>query len=141
MGKRVPGSMPGGRGPRGGAGGPGGMDMGKMLQQVQQMQAGMLAAQESLKDEVVEASSGGGMVKVTLSCDLEFKSIAIDPEAIDPEDAELLQDMVIAAVNEGLRAAQEKAGQAVGGAAGGLDALAGPGGLDALGLGGLGLGG
>jgi nucleoid-associated protein EbfC len=101
-------------------GGMGGMDMNKMLKQVQQMQAEMLEAQEKLKDEVVEASAGGGMVKVKMSGDLELRELKIDPEAIDPEDAEVLEDMVTAAINEALRAAQELAQSKLGGAAGGL---------------------
>jgi DNA-binding YbaB/EbfC family protein len=107
-------------------------NMQQMLKQVQKMQAEMMAAQEQLKDEVVEASAGGGMVTVKVSGDLDVKAIAIDPEAVDPEDVELLQDMVLAAVNEGLRAAQELASKKLGGITGGLG---GPGG----GLGGLGL--
>jgi DNA-binding YbaB/EbfC family protein len=78
----------------------------------------MVEAQEKLKDEVVEASAGGGMVKVKMSGDLRLLEIAIDPEAIDPEDPELLQDMVTAAVNEGIRAAQELATSKLGGIAG-----------------------
>ena len=96
-------------------------NMNKMLQQVQKMQQDMVAAQEQLKNETVEASAGGGMVKVVVSGDLEVKSIAIDPAAIDPEDPELLQDMVLAAVNEGLRSAQELAANKMGGLTGGLD--------------------
>jgi len=107
-------------------------NMQQMLKQVQKMQAEMVAAQEQLKDEVVEASAGGGMVTVKVSGDLDVKAIVIDPEAVDPEDVELLQDMVLAAVNEGLRAAQELASKKLGGITGGLG---GPGG----GLGGLGL--
>ncbi len=107
--------------------GPGGMDMNAMMKQVQQMQAEMVEAQEKLKDEVVEASAGGGMVKVKVSGDLRLLEIAIDPEAIDPTDAELLQDMVLAAVNEGIRSAQELATSKLGGIAGG-------GGLGGLGL-------
>jgi hypothetical protein len=100
-------------------------NMQQMLKQVQKMQAEMVAAQEALKDEVVEASAGGGMVTVKVSGDLDVKSIVIDPEAVDPEDVELLQDMVLAAVNEGLRAAQELASKKLGGITGGLG---GPGG-------------
>ena len=96
-------------------------NMNKMLQQVQKMQQDMVAAQEQLKDETVEASAGGGMVKVVVSGDLEVKSITIDAAAIDPEDPELLQDMVLAAVNEGLRSAQELAASKMGGLTGGLD--------------------
>ena len=67
----------------------------------------MVAAQEQLKNEEVEASAGGGMVTVKVSGDLVIKAITIAPEAIDPDDPELLQDMVLAATNEALRAAQE----------------------------------
>jgi DNA-binding YbaB/EbfC family protein len=85
------------------------------------MQQDMVAAQEQLKHETVEASAGGGMVKVVVSGDLEVKSITIAPDAIDPDDPELLQDMVLAAVNEGLRSAQELAADKMGGLTGGLD--------------------
>ena len=105
-------------------------NMQQMLQQVQKMQQDMLAAQEQLKQEEVEASAGGGMVTVKVSGDLVVKSITIDPEAIDPDDPELLQDMVTAACNEALRAAQELAAQRMGGLTGGLD-------LGSLGLPGL----
>jgi len=115
----------------GGPGGPGGMDMGAMMKQVQKMQADMLKAQEELKDVVVDASAGGGMIKVTMSGDLELRSVEIDPDAVDPEDVEMLQDMVMAAINEALRAAQEAANNKMGGVTGGA-------GLGGLG-GGLGL--
>ena len=100
-------------------GGPGGFDIQGLMKQAQQMQAEMLEAQEKLKDEVVEASAGGGMVKVKMGGDMTLREIVIDPEAIDPEDAEMLQEMVQAAVNEGLRAAQELASSKMGGIAGG----------------------
>jgi nucleoid-associated protein EbfC len=93
----------------------------KMLKQVQQMQVDMAKAQEQLKDEVVEASAGGGMVTVKISGNLEIKEIRIDPGAVDPEDVELLQDMVLAATNEALRSAQELANRKLGGLTGGLD--------------------
>jgi nucleoid-associated protein EbfC len=96
-------------------------NMQQMLKQVQKMQADMMAAQEQLKNEEVEASAGGGMVTVKVSGDLVVKSITIAPEAIDPDDAELLQDMVLAAVNEGLRAAQELQQSRLGGLTGGMD--------------------
>ncbi len=101
-------------------GGPGGFDIQGLMKQAQQMQAEMMEAQEKLKDEVVEASAGGGMVKVKVGGDMTLREIVIDPEAVDPEDAELLQEMVQAAVNEGLRAAQELAGSAMGGITGEL---------------------
>ncbi len=106
-------------------------NLNQMMRQVQQMQAEMAKAQEELKNEIVEASAGGGMVNVKVSGELELKELTIDPEAVDPEDVELLQDMVQAAVNEGLRAAQEVAATKMGAATGGLG---GAGGLGGLGL-------
>jgi nucleoid-associated protein EbfC len=110
-------------------GGPGGFDMNALMKQAQQMQNEMMQAQEKLKDEVVEASAGGGMVKVKMSGGMELREISIDPEAIDPEEAELLSDMVQAAVNEALRAAQELAASKMGGITGGLGGAGGMGGL------------
>ncbi len=81
-----------------------------MMKQVQQAQEKMAQVQEELKNETVEASTGGGMVRVVMSCDLSLRSIHIDPAAVDPDDIELLEDMITAAVNEALRAAQELAG-------------------------------
>jgi DNA-binding YbaB/EbfC family protein len=106
-----------------------GPNLNQLLKQAQQMQAEMAKAQEQLKDETVEASAGGGMVKVTMTGDLQLREITISPEAIDPEDPELLQDMVTAAVNEALRSAQELAASRMGGITGGLG---GPGGLPGL---------
>jgi nucleoid-associated protein EbfC len=94
------------------------MDLNAMMKQVQQMQSEMVEAQEKLKDELVDASAGGGMVKVKMTGDLRLLEIAIDPEAIDPDEAELLQDMVLAAVNEAIRSAQELATSKLGGIAG-----------------------
>lgn len=110
-------------------GGPGGFDVNALMKQAQQMQAQMMEAQEALKDEVVEASAGGGMVKVKMGGDMTLREISIDPEAIDPEEAEMLAEMVQAAVNEGLRAAQELASSKMGGITGGL----GGGGIPGLG--------
>jgi hypothetical protein len=106
-------------------GGPGGFDVNALMKQAQQMQKQMLEAQEELKNEVVEASAGGGMVKVKMGGDLTLREITINPEAIDPEEPELLADMVQAAVNEGLRAAQDLAGSKMGGLSGGLGGLPG----------------
>jgi DNA-binding YbaB/EbfC family protein len=102
-------------------------NMQQLLKQAQKMQQDMLEAQEALKDEVVEASAGGGMVTVQVTGDLVVKSINIDPQAVDPDDLELLQDMVLAAVNEALRSAQELASAKLGGIAGGLGGLGLPG--------------
>jgi DNA-binding YbaB/EbfC family protein len=101
--------------------------MQQLLKQAQKMQQDMMAAQESLKDEIVEASAGGGMVTVKVTGDLELKSVTIDPQAVDPEDGELLQDLILAAVNEALRSAQELASSKLGGIAGGLGGLGLPG--------------
>lgn len=95
-------------------------NMQQLLKQAQKMQQDMMAAQEALKDETVEASAGGGMVSVVVSGDLAVKSITIDPDAIDPDDPEMLADLVLAAVNEGLRSAQELAASKLGGITGGL---------------------
>jgi len=99
---------------------PGQPNLGAMMKQVQQMQAEMAKAQEQLKQAIVEASAGGGMVTVKVSGDLVLKELRIDPEAVDPDDVELLQDMVQAAVNEAFRAAQELAASKMGAATGGL---------------------
>ena len=109
-------------------------NMNAMLKQVQKMQADMAKAQEELANEVVEASAGGGMVAVKVSGDLQLKQLTIDPEAVDPEDVDMLQDMVQAAINEGIRAAQELAASKMNAATGGLG---GAGGLGGLGLPGL----
>jgi nucleoid-associated protein EbfC len=96
------------------------MDMNKMLQQVQQMQEKMAKAQQELASETVEASAGGGMVTVKATGALEIVEVRISPEAIDPDDPELLQDMVLAAVNEAIRSARSLAESKLGGAMGGL---------------------
>jgi DNA-binding YbaB/EbfC family protein len=106
---------------------PGGFDVNALMKQAQQMQTEMLKAQEALKDEVVEASAGGGMVKVKMGGDLTLREITIDPDAIDPEEAELLAEMVQAAINEGLRAAQELASSKMGGITGGMGGMGLPG--------------
>jgi nucleoid-associated protein EbfC len=109
-------------------------NMQQMMQQVQKMQQDMEAAQEELKNEVVEASAGGGMVTVRVGGDLEVREVRIDPAAVDPEDVEILSDMVLAAVNEALRSAQELAARKLGAAGGGLDLGGGLGGLGLPGL-------
>jgi DNA-binding YbaB/EbfC family protein len=95
------------------------MDMNKLLQQVGEMQQHMQQAQQELANETVEGSAGGGMVTVTATGAGEVKAIRIDPKAIDPDDAELLADMILAAVNEALRSAQSLAESKLGGLAGG----------------------
>jgi hypothetical protein len=96
-------------------------NMQQMMKQVQKMQADMARAQEELAAAEVEASAGGGMVTVRVTGALVVKEVRIDPAAIDPDDPELLADMVLAATNEALRAAQELAAQKMGGATAGLD--------------------
>src|SRR5580692_5684241 len=108
-------------------------NMQQMMQQVQKMQKDMEVAQEQLRHESVEASAGGGMVTVKISGDLQVREVKIDPAAVDPDDLEILSDMVLAAVNEALRMAQELAERKMGGATAGLDL----GGLGGLGLPGL----
>ena len=106
----------------------------QMLKQAQEMMAAQQKAQEALKDQRVEASAGGGMVKAVVTGDLRLESLHIEPDAVDPEDVELLSDMVLAAVNEALRQAvdlQEKAMQGAAGA-GGFDPMMA---LEGLGLG------
>ena len=104
-----------------------GMDFNKMMEQVQQMQAQMQQAQEELKTETVQATAGGGMVTVTASGDGEIKAIKIDPKAIDPDDPEMLEDMVLAAVNEAIRSAHGLIESKLGPAMGGLQGLGLPG--------------
>jgi DNA-binding YbaB/EbfC family protein len=101
-----------------------GMDMNKLMQQVGQMQEQMQQAQDELAKETVEATAGGGMITVIANGSGEIKQIKIDPKAIDPEDPEMLEDMIVAAVNEAIRSAhslmESKLGGLAGGALGGL---------------------
>ena len=101
-----------------------GMDMDKLLQQVGEMQEQMEKAQDELANESVEATAGGGMITVTANGAGEIKQIKIDPKAIDPNDPEMLEDMILAAVNEAIRSAraltESKLGGLAGGALGGL---------------------
>ncbi len=96
-------------------------NMNKMMKQVQQMQKQMVKAQEELAGMEVEASAGGGMVTVKVSGDLKINSVKIDPGAVDPDDVEMLEDMVLAATNEALRSAQELASNKMSGLTGGLN--------------------
>jgi nucleoid-associated protein EbfC len=109
----------------------------KMLAEAQAMLAAQQEAQEKLKEQKVEASAGGGMVKVAMTGDMRLESLQIDPGAVDPEDVEMLQDMVVAAINEALRKAEELQQSQLGGpeGAGGFDPMSA---LESLGLGGMG---
>jgi DNA-binding YbaB/EbfC family protein len=84
----------------------GGFDINKLMQQAQQMQEQMAKAQQEVANEVVEASAGGGMVKVKANGAGEVLEVSIDPKAIDPDDPEMLSDLVLAAVNEALRSSR-----------------------------------
>jgi len=104
-----------------------GGDLQKMLQQAQQMQADMMQAQAELAESEVTASAGGGLVSATVSGDGELKGVKIDPKAVDPEDVETLEDLILAAVQaantDAKRLAAEKMGplgDALGGMSGGL---------------------
>lgn len=116
-------------------------NMQQMLKQVEKMQRDIQQAQESLKDEVIETTAGGGMVKVSITGELVVKSVSIDPDAVDPEDVEMLQDIVLAAVNDAIKQAQEVGAKRMEDATGGLGGPGGPlgpgGGLGGLGLPGL----
>jgi hypothetical protein len=94
--------------------------MNKLMKQAQQMQADMAKAQAELASETVEASAGGGLVTVKATGSGDILSISIDPKAIDPDDPELLEDLVLAAVNEALRSAQALAQSKLGAMTGGL---------------------
>lgn len=103
------------------------MNSQKMLKQMQKMQADMERVQTELAQESVTAAAGGGAVTARVSGALELLEIKIDPAAVDPEDVEMLEDTVVAAVNEGMRQAQQLAQQRLGAVAGGLSGLGIPG--------------
>lgn len=100
----------------------------QMMRQVQQMQADMEAAQATLADETVEGGAGGGVVSAVVTGSGELRSVSISRDVVDPDDVEMLEDLVVAAVTDGLRKAQELQTERLGGLAGGLD-LGGLGGL------------
>jgi DNA-binding YbaB/EbfC family protein len=106
--------------------------MNQMMKQVQQMQAEMVKAQEEAQQQEVEASAGGGMVTVRVNGALEVLEIKIDPDAVDPDDVEMLQDMVQAATNEALRSAQEMVANRMSQVTGGLESALGGLGLPGL---------
>lgn len=93
----------------------------KMMKQAQQLQQRMMKLQEELESATVEATSGGGVVKVVVSGKMNIESLTIDPEAVSPDDVEMLQDLVLAAVNEGLNKAQEMASTKMGALTGGMN--------------------
>jgi DNA-binding YbaB/EbfC family protein len=104
---------------KGGFPGMGG-NMQQLMKQAQKMQQDMQRVQAELEEKQVEASAGGGAVNVVVSCAKQLVSISISPEAVDPDDVEMLEDLVVAAVNEGLRKAEETASQEMAKVTGGL---------------------
>lgn len=98
-----------------------GMNMQQMMKQARKMQEQLAAAQENLKTQPVDASAGGGMVKATVNGEMELTSLTIDPDACDPEDVEMLQDMIMAAVNEAIRGVNELANKQMGAITGGMN--------------------
>ena len=108
-------------GRKGGFPGGGMGNMGAMMKQAQKMQVELARAQEEIKDMTFEASAGGGMVTASVNGSHEIVALEIKPEAVDPEDVEMLQDMVIAAVNEAMRAAEAEASNSMSKFTGGLN--------------------
>ena len=103
------------------------MDMKKMMKQAQKMQRDLAIAQEEIKSMEFEASAGGGMVKVTAAGDGSIKALTIDPQAVDPEDVEMLQDMILAAVNEALRGMSDMSNERMSSVTGGMGNMGIPG--------------
>lgn len=106
-----------------GGGGFGGGNMQQLMKQAQKMQQDMAKAQEELADTEVVATAGGGMVEVVMTCDRKISSITIDPKAVDPEDVEILEDMLVAGVSEALRLVEEEQSRVMGPLGGGLGGL------------------
>lgn len=99
------------------------MKLNNIMKQARQMQSQMMQIQENLANETVEASVGGGMVTAIFTGQGDMKGIKIDPDVIDPEDKEMLEDLVISAVNEGLKKSRELMSERMGGITGALGAL------------------
>lgn len=96
-------------------------DMRQLMKQAQKMQEQLAAAQEELAAQTFEGTAGGGVVTATVSGSQELQSVTIDPSVVDPDDIEMLQDLVVAAVNQAMRNAAEAAGDQLGGLTGGMD--------------------
>ena len=99
----------------------GGMNRNQMIAQARKMQEQLIAVQQKVASTEVSASAGGGAVKVTATGSMRLTSLTIDPEALDPEDVEMLQDMILAAVNDALESAEQMASQQMGSVTGGLN--------------------
>ena len=95
-------------------------ELNQMMKQVQQMQAQMIEAQDALAEETVEGTAGGGMVRATMTGSGELRSVIIDPKVVDPDDVEMLQDLVVAAINDASRQSQALQSERLGRATGGL---------------------
>ena len=106
---------------------PGGMpgNMNNLMKQAQRMQRQMEENKKALEEKEFTASAGGGAVEVVINGKKELKSLTISPDAVDPDDVEMLQDMIIAAANEALRAAEDDAAKTMGGLAGGMGGMGG----------------
>ena len=99
---------------------PGGKNMKDLMKQAQKMQQEMMKSQEELENKIFESSSGGGMVKIEMNGKFELKSIKLDPEAVDPEDVEMLEDLIIAAIQEAHAKVSETSNEAMGKLTGGM---------------------
>lgn len=97
------------------------MDMNKLMKQAQQMQAKMSKMQEEMEDKTVEATAGGGVVKVVVNGKQELVDLQIDEDAVDPEDVEMMEDLILAAVNEGMREVQDMLNNEMGKLTGGMN--------------------
>ncbi len=97
------------------------MDMNKLMKQAQQMQSKMAKMQEELEKKTLEATAGGGAVKVVVNGKQELVDLQIDPDAVDPDDVEMLEDLVLAAVNQGMREIQEMVNKEMGKVTGGMN--------------------
>ena len=104
-----------------GMGGMGGGSMNNMIRQAQKMQQDMMKMQQELQEKEYQAAAGGGVVSATVNGKHELKNLVIDPEAVDPEDVEMLQDMIVAAVNEAMRSADTDAAGTMSKLTGGLN--------------------
>lgn len=108
-----------------GYGGGGGANMQQLMRQAQKMQADLKAAQEELADTEVVATAGGGMVEIVMTCDRKITSVKISPEAVDPDDVEMLEDMIMAGINEAMALVEEENERIMGPLTGGLGGLGG----------------
>lgn len=110
-----------GRGRRGGGGGGAGMNPANMMKQIQQMQADLAKAQDELEKETLEVTAGGGMITITITGHQRIQAIEVKPEVVDPEDIDMLQDLLVAAVNQAIEQSQTMASQRLEGLTGGLN--------------------